>query len=202
MRKILPPFLLLFTFLAGQGQESVQRITKNYFRSDPFLTSFGSFVQHLVNDPDIHEKKMELRSDTTLFYFEGQYARFNPFFTRPEKVQVALSEISINLSDSLPADTIFVYQLIAENASSREGIQQIRKEFEKIRKFAGNRFPSSTHSTDPLAGMQGEQYNYFLPYYALAPFSLGWYEDAASKRVMLILTVRMRQEENEARLVF
>lgn len=202
MKKLLLLIPVMVLSFAAIAQPPLQQITRNYFRSDPFATNFSSFLEHLLNDPDIGQKKIVRRSDSSLFYFEGIFGKYNPFFTRPSRVEISLSEVSLTIVDSLPADTIFTYQLFAVNELNDNGKKQIKKEFEKIHRYWKKKFPQHKHSTETPEGMTGELYNYFLPNYMLAPFTLAWYEIPESQSVALVITVRFKQRENEAVLVF
>ena len=81
MRKFyLVVFTVLITNHSSYGQDPVSKITKTYFRPDPFSKEFSSFVLHLINDPTLTNKIVLKRTDSTLFYLEGRYITFNPFF--------------------------------------------------------------------------------------------------------------------------
>jgi hypothetical protein len=124
MRKFYPALFLLLICCAAYGQSSVFKITKEYFRSDPFQKEFSSFLKHLLNDPSLTNKVIEKRTDTSLFYFQGTYTSHNPFFFKPERVEVILAESMVEL-DSLIIDTIYVYQLLAYHSDTMEGKQEL-----------------------------------------------------------------------------
>ncbi len=203
MRKFYFSATLLFLIHAEVGaQLPIQRITGSFYKSDPFRTSFGAFISHLVNDPGISSKLVDKKTDSSLFYFHGTYDNFNPFFIKPKRVEVVLSEMSIQLVDTLPADTIFAYQLIAFNDATGKGKKEIMKEFEKIHKYARKEFPSNNYSASTANEPEGGVHNYFSHFHGLAPFTLAWYELADTKEVALILTVRVKAINNEAAMPF
>lgn len=200
MRKF---YLLLLFALPGyytsfSQNPVVPKITKEYFRSDPFKSDFSSFVAHLVNDPSITDKVIEKRTDSTLFYFEGAYSHHNPFFFKPTKVRVALTELVI-ATDSLPRDTIYTYQLFAYDTDTKEGIAELKKEFDKIYKRFNKSF-SSSQLVENLAGtnIKGATYNFFHALHAVAPFALSWIGPDANKEMCLVLTIRMDILNNRA----
>ena len=196
-------FVVMILLLAAQSIEAQVQLGKirSYFRSDPFRTSFGTFVSHLVNDPDLSEKTMKRKSDTSLFYFSGTYSKFNPFFLTPKKLDVILEEIPVSLSDTLASDTIYAYELAAIVDDSDAGRKQIKKEFERVHKLAKSQFPSFKHSE--LENLEnGEAYNYFSPHHELAPFTILKYEMPAEKAICLVLIMRLKPINNESRLPY
>jgi hypothetical protein len=194
--------LLLLAFLiiccSTNSQEIVFKITREYFRSDPFRGEFSSFVKHLFNDPSLTNKLTEKRTDTSLFYFQGTYTNYNPFFFKPKRVEVILTEIEVDL-DSLIKDTLYTYQLLAYNDATKQGTDEIKKEFEKIYKHYKNGFPKSDYKEDPPGGrFSGSVYNFFDNKHVVSPFAIARYDVADSKEVCLILTIRMDTYEDKA----
>jgi hypothetical protein len=199
MRKFyLAVFTVLISYHSSCGQETISKIIKRYFRSDPFKTEFSSFLSHLMNDPTLINKLTEKRTDSTLFYFEGTYTTHNPFFFKPKRVDVILTQTVVAL-DSLPADTIYSYQLLAWGNDTKEGTEELKKEFEKIYRQYKNSFSKSQHIENPAASKwKGATYNFFDLFHAVSPFALSWFEPGENKEVCLILTIRMDSYMNMA----
>jgi hypothetical protein len=201
MRKPCLAFLsiLLCTCCLSYGQEPVNKITHHYFRSDPFSGDFSSFLKHLLNDPTITDKTLKRRTDTSLFYFNGSYTTYNPFFFKPKRVEVILSEAEVKVKDSLAFDTIYLYQLFAFNDDTENGIKEIKKEFEKIYKRYRGSFDKNTLTESPAANeLKWATCNFFSPFHAVAPFALTWIGPDEAKEICLILTIRMSSSENKA----
>lgn len=199
MRKRCLLLFFLFIYHLSFGQDVVYNVAKSYFRANPFNKEFSSFLSYLLNDPRIKDKVMEKRTDSTLFYFQGTYTTHNPFFFKPKKVEVILSEMVIPIVDSLPPDTIFAYQLLAYDDDSKEGVQELKKEFEKIFKryknsFAGNQYTENSAATK----IPGETYNFFDPLHAVSPFAISWFGPDEKKETCLVLTIRMDVYKNQA----
>lgn len=199
MRKFYLLLLLLISITA-QSQEAVLKITKNYFRSDPFAAEFSSFIKHLLNDPTIKEKEFFPRTDTSLFFMHGVYTTHNPFFFKPKQVEITLTEISLKYVDSLPIrDTILVYQLVAISENNIEGIKDIKREFEKLhskfnKSFSKNSYQEEKAGNEVTAGW----YNYFLGTHAVAPISLLWGKTEGTNEAALNITLRMKSSYNRA----
>lgn len=198
MRKLFL-FLLLFTAIVSHSQDAVRKVTKNYFRSDPFAGEFSSFLKHLINDPTIKEKEFFPRSDTGLFYLHGYYSTHNPFFFKPKKVEVVLAEVQMKYSDSLPADTIMIYQLVAYSETSAEGIKDVKKEFEKMHRSIHKGF-SNTNYHEQKSGedVTAAWYNYFVMTHAVAPVTLLWGQTQGIEEAVLNITIRMKTSYNQA----
>lgn len=197
--------LLLFLFLiciSSQAQEAVFKIAKSYFRSDPFRGEFSAFMSHLLNDPTLTDKKIEKKTDSSLFYFEGTYnsPNYNPFFFSPKRIQVILTEMEVKL-DSALTDTIFAYQLLAYANDSKEGKEEITREFEKIVKHGKASFARSKETHNPSeVKYSGSTWNYFDNAHAVSPFAVSLFGPDENKEMCLVLTLRMDTYNNMAML--
>jgi hypothetical protein len=199
MRKSLLLFAaILPAYCATLAQPTLGKITKSYFRSDPFTGDFSSFLRHLINDPSLTNKSLHKKTDTSLFSFGGTYATHNPFFFKPKRVEVLLSETEVKLKDTLAFDTIYVYQLFAFNDGTERGTKEVKREFDKIvRRYKGE-FYKNVMSESPTAGEPWTTCNFFSPYHGIAPFSVTWIGPDANKEVFLLLTIRMDNSNNSA----
>jgi hypothetical protein len=151
-----------------------------------------------LNDPTLTDKILEKKTDTSLFYFQGTYAAYNPFFFKPTKVKVVLTETSVPL-DSLRSDTIYTYQLFAYDKNSKDGVEELKKEFGKILRHYKGSFPRNNYSaTKSGTDLYGETYNFFDPFHALAPFALAWFGPDRDNEVCLVLTLRIATDNNKA----
>lgn len=192
-------FAVLFCCLL-HSQEIVFKITREYFRSDPFRGEFSGFVNHLFNDPSMTNKITEKRTDSSLFYFQGTYTSYNPFFFKPKRVDVVLTEMEVDL-DTLGKDTIYTYQLIAYANDNKEGIEDVKKEFDKIFKHYNKGFTRNSYDENPAdSKIQGVTYNFFDQYHAVSPFALSRYYATETKETCLMLTIRMDTYNNRAML--
>src|SRR4051812_48378301 len=116
MKKCLSfPALFLFVSASLFAQtDPMLKFSKAYYRSNPFITTFGRFVEHVMQDPDLRDVKKQFRTDTSLFVFNGTYTNYNPFHFKPSRVDVALVEQNVQLYENRPeGDTILLYVLIA-----------------------------------------------------------------------------------------
>ena len=198
MAKILFPFFIVsFSFIFSFGQEGLHQFSKSYYRSDPFVGEFNGFLNHLLNDPLLREKEIQKRTDSSLFYFSGVYTNYNPFFFKPKKIQLLLRELSIQYADSLPHDTIFIYQLLAYADRNDKGRQEVKKEFEKIHRVFNKRFYNSNYQ-DLKSGeaITGGIHNYFVDYSSLAPVSTAW--GNLDNDFVLYISLRVKASANRA----
>ncbi|MDP4263804.1 MAG: hypothetical protein Q8941_14850 [Bacteroidota bacterium] len=202
MRKLylVLSFISLVSFSAD-SQSPVYKIVHSYFRSDPFQTEFSAFLTHLLNDPTLTEKILNKRTDSSLFYFQGTYTNHNPFFFKPTKVKVVLTETPVLVDSLHHPDTIFTYQLFAYDNDSKEGVHELKKEFEKIcHRYKGD-FPKNTYSeTREGTELKGETYNFFDSFHAVAPFAVAWLGPNEDKEICLVIVIRMGLSNNKAEL--
>lgn len=199
MRKFYFTCIAVLLASSSYSQEVLAKITDSYFRSDPFASEFSSFVQHLLKDPTLTGTELKKRTDTSLFYFHGTYKTHSPFFFKPKRVEVSLSEASIRLNrDSVKADTIYLYELVAYNDYTETGIKEIKREFEKIHKRYKNAFYKNalTEDTATNSDMHWAVYNFFSPSHFIAPFSVSWMGPDENKEISLVLTIRIDNRDN------
>src|SRR3990170_3474040 len=189
-------FFILFFYNASFSQEGLYQFSKSYFRSDPLIGSFSGFLKHLMNDPAITNKRIRQRTDSTFFYFFGVYNNYNPFFFKPKRVEILLEETSIKYIDSLPADTILVYQLLAYTDGSK-GKQEVKKEFEKIHRQYNKKFDDSNYQ-DLKTGEDttGGLHNYFVSFAGIAPVSTLWGILKDTNEYILNIIFRIKSSEN------
>jgi hypothetical protein len=201
MRKycILSFFILAISSISF-SQEAVFKITRSYFRSDPFRVEFSAFLRQLISDPTLTNKMVEKRTDSSLFYFQGTYTTaFNPFFFKPKRIEIVLTELEIKL-DSLTKDTIFTYELFAFANGTKEGSAEISKEFEKIFKHYKNSFSRNEYKENPPDKYKSMTYNFFDRFHGISPFSLSLYGPDEKQEICLIISIRLDTYNNMAML--
>lgn len=196
-KNLLSLFIILFAATSSFAQEGLYQFSKSYFRSDPFVGEFSSFLKHLMNDPTLIDKETRQRTDSSLFYFIGVYKNYNPFFFKPKRVEILLEESSIQYADSIPADTVLTYQLLAYTDGNNKGEQEVKREFEKIHRQFNKKFYNSNH-LDLKSGeeINGGVHNYFVAYSGLAPASVVWGKLEATNEYLLNITLRIKTSEN------
>jgi len=174
------------------GNDYLLKIVKNYFRSDPYQNELGFFLKHLMNDPTLVTKTTHLKTDTTLFYFQGVYKGHNPFGFLSDRTEVRLAEKELVIDDSLSLkDTMMVYQLLGFSYNGKTGLESVKNEFTKFNRHYGKHF--ITQSTDIKQGEEvvGETQDYFIYGVVGSPLTVAWvklddYQNA------FILTLRLK----------
>ena len=185
-------------YTSSFSQEGLLQFTKSYFRSNPFIGEFSGFLKHLMNDPLLKDKKTWTRTDTSLFYFSGVFNDFNPFFFKPKRIEIVLQEVPVQFIDSIPADTILIYQLLAYTEGNTRGEEEVKKEFGKIHRKCNMKFYSSNFQ-DLQVGkeIKGGVHNYFLGSSNVAPLTVAWGLWKENEFV-LTLMLRLKTKENVA----
>src|ERR1044072_1801981 len=88
------------TPIQNPGTNYLLKIVKDYFRSDPYQNQFGFFLKHLMNDPILVNKTTHLKTDTSLFYFQGVYKNYSPFGFLADRTEIRLAEKEFIIDDS------------------------------------------------------------------------------------------------------
>ena len=157
------------------GNNYLLKIVRNYFRSDPYQNEFGFFLKHLMNDPTLITKTTHLKTDTSLFYFQGVYQNHNPFGFHSDRTEVRLAEKEVVLDDSLSLkDTMIVYQLLGFTYNGTTGLTLVKNEFTKFNRRNGKHF--ITQSTDIKQGedIVGGAQDYFIYGIDASPLTVTW----------------------------
>jgi len=200
MRIIIACLLLLI--IAGscysQSDEPILQIAKSYFRSNPYKTHFSTFVNHLVNDPTLTNKTLTKRSDTSFFFFKGDYGTHNPFGYKADRTEIRLAETEFAMSDSLSTtDTLLLYQLLGY--VYHEGTDAVKKEFAKFDRKYGKNFYNEDNELKKGDETVGLMRNYFVLATPFSPISIAWAKLDGFQNVFTI-TIRMKVIENVATL--
>jgi hypothetical protein len=200
---LLPVF---FIFVDSHSQriydpsfEGLYKFTDGYFRSDPFKGDFNGFLEHLVKDPGMTSKNSRQRTDSSLYSFHGIYTSYNPFFFKPNRIEIQLKEASVQYhgDSSARKDTIFIYQLLAFTQDNPDRIKEIDKEFERIHRRNKTKFFENEYK-EVKSGSEGNLrfYNYYLPAYLLAPVSIIKGKSAETHELFLNITLRFKRVGN------
>lgn len=144
---------------------------------------------------------MSPRTDSSLFFFFGTYKNHNPFFFIPKKVDVLLEEVAIKYADTAVNinDTVLVYELMAFAEGNKNGVQEVKKEFEKIHRQYNKKFVESNYialQNDKVT--EGGAHNYFSGFSALAPLTVSWGKLKSTNETVLNITLRFKKFENQA----
>ncbi len=199
-------FFFMSLLMAGKSpvaaQQGLYEISDDYFRSNPYKSSFSIFLNHLLKDPTITDKHTQLKTDSTLFSFSGTYKTHNPFFYKPEKTVVILEEMPLRYDEALtPADTILTYQLIAYSPMNEKTMKDVKKEFSKIHRVYSKRFSNSKRiPIEEDEEARREAYHYFVGHRVLSPLTVGWVHLKKENLILLNITLRIKVIANEADL--
>jgi hypothetical protein len=178
----------------------VYKIAKTYFRSNPFNVHFSTFLNHLTHDPTLLHTTLNKRTDTSLFFFEGEYKGHNPYGFKAGKVEIRLAEREVNIDDSASTtDTLLFYQL-AGYSYATGGAEAVKKEYSKFDRKFGEHFYGEDSVLKADNEPVGMVKNYFLLGESfLSPVSIGWgkLDDLHS---VFTITFRIKLTQNVATL--
>lgn len=195
--------LLLMAALSGHSQSTYIKISENYYRSVPFNREFSKFLNHLLNDPTIVNKKILKRTDSTLFFLKGSYTTHNPFFFKPIRTEVILAEREeIVEQDSIKfLHTIYAYQLIGYAPPGEEGMKEVKDEFDKFcRHNKKGFFDSRYQELNKTNKEAGEIRDYSFKYLSFFPLTVAWATSSDYNNNLFAITIRFKVINNTAYL--
>lgn len=174
------------------------KIAHDYFRVSPFNKDFSTFVSRLMNDPSVQQSTIRRKTDTTLFFLEGIYSTHKPFFFRPDKVKIILSERETEGDSINPAQPFFLYQIVGYAPPGKEGKTDVQDEYEKLvrqykRAFDMNH-PRELKDGDTLSG---EIRDFYFENVSFPVMTLAWSTNEINGNVLAI-TIRFFVYDNRA----
>lgn len=178
--------------IQNPGTNYLLKIVKNYFRSDPYQNEFGFFMKHLMNDPILINKTTHLKTDTSLFYFQGVYKNYSPFGFLADRTEIRLAEKEFAIDDSASLkDTLMAYQLLGFSYNGKTGKKSVKDEFFKFNRHYSKHF--ITQSSNIMNGEEivGTAESYFVPGFAISPLTVSWAKVDEFQNVFII-TLRIR----------
>lgn len=197
--KILIAFLLSWQTVCPQW---LYTATRSYFRQDPFKMEFSRFVPALMNDPGLTEKKINKKTDSTLFYLQGRYNSYYPFTITTTHCKIILAEQEEYLDSSMNNTfTYFVYQLIGYASPGEEGLNDVRQEYEKLhRRFKKEMEVNELKELKNEGVQSGAIMNYTFKNMVFYPVTVAWASSADHKENIIALSVRFFMSDNQAYL--
>jgi hypothetical protein len=153
----------------------IYKIARTYFRSNPFNVHFSTFLNHLMHDPTLSNKTLNKRTDTSLFFFSGEYKGHNPYGFKADKVDIRLAEREVNMEDSVSTmDTLLFYQLVGYSYGTGAS-EAVKKEYSKFDRKFGQHFYGEDSVLKEGNEPVGMVKNYFLISESyLSPLSISW----------------------------
>lgn len=191
--------LLLLTSLTAYPQSTYIKISENYYRSAPFNKEFSKFLNHLINDPTIVNKKILKRTDSTLFYLKGTYTTHNPFFFKSIRTGVILAEqeFVVQQDSANLLHTIYAYQLIGYAPPGVEGMKDVKDEFEKFcRHYKKGFWDNKSEEIKKDDGQHGEIRDYSFRYLSFFPLTVAWATSSDHTENIFALTLRFMVVNN------
>ena len=141
--KLILTFLLLqFMYMQhSRAQLAVPGYVQKYFRVNPYLGKFGSFVQALKTDEDLTILKETLITDSTLYFLQGKYKTFNPFSLKNVESYIILQEYPTTDKANVSADSasllsmennLYHYVLVGVFDNQPGILDKVKKEYNRI----------------------------------------------------------------------
>jgi hypothetical protein len=198
MKKTLGTILFLVIFQLFTQAQVLIKVADNYFRANPFTQEFSNFLRQLMNDPGLANKYLRKRTDTTLFSFMAEYKAFSPYTFLADRTEIKLFEKQVDIGDSTQVlDTVLIYQLLGYS-NGKEGIEIVKKEFNKFHKrFQKDFVESQVSEIKKKDEIVGGMINYFVYGTTISPLSISWVKMDEYQNAFSIL-FRFKKEQNIA----
>lgn len=199
MKKLYFFFILLLS-LQAQSQQ-LYKISKNYYRADPFRQEFSSFLNQLMKDPLLINKTIHKKTDSTLFFLDGIYNSYSPFFFKTTHCKVALAEREEAVDSTGQLYSFFLYQLVGYAPAGKDGIKDVQQEFEKFCRQYKRGFTRDNYKELKLQDQQtGEIRDYYYKDLLLSPLTVAWATNKDHTENVFAITIRFSIVENTAYL--
>ncbi len=197
--KLFISFLLTWQMVCPQ---TLYKTTEDYFRANPFKMEFNQFLSSFINDPALSEKKIKKKTDSTLFYLQGVYLSYSPFFFPATRCKIILAEQQEYTDSSLNETyTYFVYQLIGYAPPGKEGLKDIQQEFERLKRRFKKGFYTIDQKDLQKGGEQmGAIINYTFKQMVFHPLTIAWATSPGNKENLVTLSIRFLMIDNKAYL--
>ena len=198
LRLLLIACLFIPCISGGQQRYYVYGVFENYFPFSPFETTFSALFKNLNSDPQLLNKSLHKRTDTSLFAFSGNYDNYDRGILRKTNVEIKLNEVIVEFEDSLNTkDTFFQYQVVYDYNSSNAGPGYVKKIFSDFGKeyhgsFTGTKdFDIKDNNTSI-----GLTRNYFIQFSPVSPLTVGWVKINNNESIFTI-AVRFKLIQDE-----
>lgn len=183
----------------------INSIAKLYYRSNPFITPFSDFLNHLMKDSTLSNTVTHKRTDSTLFFFEGDYSKHRPFGIPDSRTHVVLAEREEEAIDSGRSvlRTIFIYQLVSYSPAGEAGTKDVKKAFERFTRSYQNDFANKNYREFTRDSKQvGEITDFQLyPYLSFSHLTAAWANTEKGDNLFTI-TIRFIVSNNLARIPY
>lgn len=189
--KYLLSFLFLLFSIQHLTAQRILQITKQYYRYDPFKSSFSFFIENLTNDPALNEKKVLKITDTTLFFFEGLYKYHSPFSYKTEKTKVLLAQQEISLDTIGDNFSVFVYQIVGYALPGVDGEKNVKAEYDRFcRKYSKGFSETETKKFENRNNKYGEVCEFKYGDLEFYPVSVAWSSGKNKTENFFVVTIR------------
>lgn len=197
--------LLVATFLfQANGPVNAQflKVVKENFRVNPFEGKFSAFINALTTDPDLLNKQVILKTDTTFFFLKGSYKVFNPFRLNAQRVDMVFAEQETDIvrRSSQSTYTSYTYQILAYFNDTEANRKLLLRDFNRLkRRLTRDGMKTTSLNLKGVKNIEaGELINYYYNDSFIYPATLSWQTMSSSKRIAIALIVRLSVYDGEA----
>ena len=190
-------FLFFLTFLfttPGFGQSQFQKVVKEYYRVNPSEGKLSAFIKALSDDPELLNKSIVLKTDSTNYFLKGEYQIFNPFSINAEKIEVVFAEQRHELdSDDIQTryTTTYSYQITGYFDDTPANRSHITKDYDKIKRRLKREMTSEIIDLKGIRDITaGEITNFYYSSSIVYPITISWQTLPKSNKLAITVLTR------------
>ncbi|MBS1577961.1 MAG: hypothetical protein JST09_21930 [Bacteroidetes bacterium] len=193
-------FLILLAPFVCSAQRGfyIYTVFDNYFPYSPMESTFSDFFKQLNSDPQLTDKSLHKRTDSSLFSFTSVYKNYNRGVLRSTDIEIKLSEIALPVNDSVnKEDTFIQYQVIYHYNNSNAGPKYVKRIFSDFNRAYNSQF---TDAKDYEIKDNNISYglirNYFMFFSPISLMTVGW-ADLENNQSIFTIMIRLKLVQNE-----
>ncbi|OJU25570.1 MAG: hypothetical protein BGN92_11035 [Sphingobacteriales bacterium 41-5] len=183
------------------SQSRFGSVVEKYYRVNPFEGSFPAFVKSLSSDPELLDKTLIPKSDSSNYFLKGTYEVFNPFSINAEKVEMLFAEHQQEIQEQNVSTlyTVYTYQILAYFDDTDLNRKMVLKDYNAIKKNLKKEMAVEIGSLKGFKNVEdGEISNYYFSNSFISPLTLSWQTLSQSKKLALTMITKLAVNRNYA----
>lgn len=201
MKEIILLVLAFNVHACASSQEQFVKLVKEFYRVNPLEGKFSTFIYTLSEDPDLQDKQLIRKTDTSNFFLRGTYKIFNPFGTNANKVEMVFTEQQVEevVKNIQSLQTVYTYQMLAYFDDTEANRKLIVKDYNQLKRRLRGEMKSRITNLNGLQQVEaGEIADYYYADSYVYPITLSWQTLSKSKKLALTLITKFEVMQNRA----
>jgi hypothetical protein len=200
--KFLSFLLLAFSLSnlnAQPEKDKLDSLTNHYFLVNPAGYTIPGFLKELTKNGTFVTDTLIPASKNSLLYWRGYSTKLNPFSFPVSRLEMQIRQTLLRHQDqSIPTDTVLVFQLIARAGAGEEYKQWVKKETALLYQQFAPCIHRFKHSQSKRNGkMPFEQWQGYQEAVTFPVISFGWAGHYTDKSIHTVQFTRYFQTKPE-----